>query len=113
MYITEDDYTLIRQLIFNPDLKPNFEFLKSYLVWDDEIPKRISNKGREFLYDLLIVRGFIHREVPDNKWGLDPDYFKSMWKFGLDNIPQWPGFMRLTLSEIDKKYLEECLNYIS
>jgi len=78
-------------------------------MWEDEIPKKISNEGREFLYDLLIVRGFIHMSIPNNKWGLDPEYFGNIWRYGLANIPQWPGFRRLTLSEVDKEYLERCL----
>lgn len=110
MVIPEHDLGLLRQLVFEPSAEPNFELLKYCLIWPDERPSEpLSNEGREFLSDLWIVRGFIHRSVPNEKWGLDPNYFKDVWNFGLANVAQWPGFKRLELSEADRAYLTSCL----
>ena len=92
--------------------RPNqtFDLLKYCLTWTDERPAtHLSNEGREFLTILWIVRGFIHRSLPKEQWGLDPDYFNEVWEFGLANVAQWPGFKRLVLSEADRAYLDTCL----
>lgn len=111
MIANEHDLNLIRGLSFDPDAKPNYELLKSCLIWPDETPLGLfSNEGREFLSDLWIVRGFIHRAVPEGQWGLDPQYFKDVWAFGLQSVGQWPGFKRMILSDTDKAYLANCLS---
>lgn len=109
MNINKSDLEVLNELKLDLSLKPNFEFLKSCLIWDDEATSNLSNDGREFLYDLFITRGFIHKELPESEWGLDPEYFKSVWNFGLKNIPDWPGFKRLNLSQEDKQYLLKSL----
>ena len=110
MIISERDLNILRGLAFDSDTEPMFELLKSCLIWSDERPsENLSSEGREFLYDLWIVRGFIHRSLPDEQWGLDPKYFKDVWEFGLANVAQWPGFKRLVLSDVDRGYLAKCL----
>jgi hypothetical protein len=108
--INKSDIELLNTLIFDPLLEPNFEVLKSCLIWPDEAPKpHLSFSGREFLYDLWIVRGFIHRSVSVKEWGLDPLYFMEAWNFGLCSIPEWPGFKRLILNDVHRSYLGNSL----
>jgi hypothetical protein len=110
MKISEKDSELFRYLVFDADAEPMFDLLKCCLTWPDERPMgHLSTEGSELLTDLWIVRGFIHRSVPKDQWGLDPRYFEEAWEFGLANIEQWPGFRRLVLSEKDKAYLTSCL----
>ena len=110
MMIPERDLDLLRELAFDPNAEPAFELLKNCLIWTDETPAvHLSSEGREFLADLWIVRGFIHRSLPKEQWGLDPQYFNEVWEFGLVNVAQWPGFKRLVLSEAESAYLATCL----
>lgn len=108
--ISNHDLALLKRLTFDSQIEPNFDLLKYCLIWADETPlDHLSSEGREFLSDLWIVRGFIHRSLPKDQWGLDPQYFNDIWEFGLSNVAQWPGFKRLVLSEIDRTYLTTCL----
>ncbi|MFZ6781414.1 hypothetical protein ACO0LD_31710 [Undibacterium sp. Ji83W] len=110
MEISNKDAELFRSLVLDADEEPTFDLLKYCLTWPDERPiGRLSTEGSEFLSDLWIVRGFIHRSLPKDQWGLDPLYFEEVWEFGLANFEQWPGFKRLVLSENDKTYLTSCL----
>lgn len=108
-YFSEVDRKVIESLEYTPNLKPNFEVLKSCLIWDDERPNRISNQGYEKLCDLWIARFFIyHSGLPEKKWWvLDVEYFKNTWKVAYESNIQWPGFKddRLYLSQENKKYL--------
>jgi hypothetical protein len=110
MKIPERDLDILNKLVFVTDAEPSFELLKYCLVWSDERPlAHLSVEGQEFLSDLWIVRGFIHRSLPNDQWGLDPKYFTEVWEFGLLNAPYWPGFRRLSLSEADSAYLVSCI----
>lgn len=113
MLITKQDIEILNALSLDQAAQPNFEALKECLIWEDERPQSpLSREGREFLYDLWIIRGFLHRMVPENKWsisGPDPKYFKEVWAYGLANVAMWPGFKRLDLSEVDRAYLTACL----
>ena len=110
MMIPERDLVLLRELVFDPSAEQTFDLLKYCLIWTDERPAaHLSNEGREFLADLWIVRGFIHRSLPKEQWGLDPGYFSEVWEFGQANAAQWPGFKRLVLSEAERAYLATCL----
>ena len=73
------------------------------------MPEQFTGDVREFLYDLLIVRGFIHKSIPKDKWGFDSAYLLSVWDEGLRLVPNWPGFRRLSLSSEEKSYLDQCL----
>ncbi len=110
MAIPERDLELLKGLTFDANVEPMFDLLKYCFTWPDERPlDHLSSEGREFLSDLWIVRGFIHRSLPHEEWGLDPEYFKDTWEFALTKVAQWPGFKRLVLSETEKAYLAECL----
>ena len=110
MVISEHDLALLRQLTLDSKATPMFDALKCCLTWADERPSNpLTSEGREFLSDLWIVRGFLHQSLPTEQWGLDPQYFKDVWEFGLANAAQWPGFKRLVLSDADKAYLTNCL----
>lgn len=105
MLFSEVDRRLIEAQVFDPKAEPSFEALKACLVWPDECPERISNEGREVLSDLLIVRGFIHRGVPREQWGLDPQFFLDRWAEAQAICLRWNGFRRMSLSESDSAYL--------
>lgn len=108
--IPERDFDLLGALVLDPDAEATFDMLKYCLMWPDERPSvELSQEGRELLTDLWIVRGFIHRSLPREKWGLDPQYFAEVWELGLAKVPEWPGFKRLVLSERDSAYLTSCL----
>lgn len=109
MRFEPDDRDTLRSLVFDPAATPNFEFLKACLVWPDERPERITEPGYELLRDLWSVRGFLHRGIPTEKWGLDPNYFQAVWSHALQDVPEWPGFRRLQLSDEDQAYLNKCL----
>ena len=83
--------------------------MKTCLVWPDERPQRISKEGYELLGDLWSVRGFLHRQVPTEQWGLDPAYFQEVWSNALEDVPGWPGFKRLRLSQVERAYLDTSL----
>lgn len=105
--ILKSDIATLGKLVLDPAARPSFEMLKSCLIWPDERPReRLSSAGQEFLCDLWIVRGFIHRSVPRDAWGLDPAYFWRTWDFGLSSVPDWPGFQRLAISDADRACLE-------
>ena len=109
MHFSPPDREALQRLVFDPTSEPSFELMKTCLVWPDERPERISNAGYELLGDLWIVRGFLHRQVPAEKWGLDPAYFQEVWSNALEDVPGWPGFRRLQLSEAERAYLHGSL----
>ena len=106
---SENDRLQLEKLVYDETLEPSFDSIKSCLVWSDERPADLSSDGYEKLCDLWIVRSFIHQNLPQTNWGLDPDYFKSVWDAALEENIKWPGFKRLTLSEKDNKYLKQML----
>lgn len=109
MRFEPEDRHILQQLVLDPVAEPNFELLKACLVWPDERPERISEPGYELLRDLWSVRGFMHRNVPVENWGLEPGYFQSVWDYALQDVPQWPGFKRIQLSDAERAYLSQCL----
>lgn len=110
MNVPAEDVHALQSLAYDHAARPNFELLKYCLVWPDERPSvRLSSEASEFLSDLWIVRGFIHRALPRWQWGLDPQYFQDVWVAGLQTVPDWPGFKRLQLTESDRMYLADCL----
>lgn len=107
----ERDLQLIAGLEYDPALEPAFDEVKACLVWDDERPSGLTSIGYERLCDLWILRSYIHRGIPREKWGIDPGsgYFQDVWdRAQLEQI-EWPGFKRMTLTEKDRDYLERCL----
>ena len=109
--LEEEELIKLNSLQYDENLKPNFEEIKYCLVWNDELTDGIRWEVRELLYDLIIYRGLIHRQIPPQEWpGNDPKYFQDAWDFGLKNIPSWPGFKRINLSKQDEEYLQDCVN---
>jgi hypothetical protein len=104
---TPQDREKLEQLVVDPECEPSYELLKSCLVWPDERAAGLTKEGYELLCDLWIVRGFIHNGVLPDKWGLDPAYFREVWQNALVDVPGWPGFKRLELSEHDREYLSK------
>jgi hypothetical protein len=113
MRFQPDDRDILQTLVFDPTAEPAFELMKSCLVWPDERPVRISKDGYELLGDLWAIRGYLHRSVPSEQWGLDPAYFREVWTNALRDIPDWPGFKRLDLSDEARAYLARCLEEAS
>jgi len=109
MRLTPTDRVALQELVFDPGSEPSFELMKACLVWPDERPARISKEGYELIGDLWIARGYLHRDVPPEQWGLDPAYFQAVWSYALLDVPGWPGFRRLELSEADRAYLVRSL----
>jgi hypothetical protein len=109
IHFAESDRAVLAELVFDPACEPSYELMKSCLVWPDERPLRISKEGYALLGDLWAVRGFLHRVVPLSQWGLDPTYFQTVWQNALVDVPEWPGFKRIDLSESDRAYLAACL----
>src|SRR5689334_4044145 len=66
------DLRLIESLQYDPSLSPAFDGIKACLIWRDERPDGLSPAGYETLCDLWIVRGYIHRGIPRENWGIDP-----------------------------------------
>jgi hypothetical protein len=107
MKLSDADRKKLEELRFDPKAEPSFNLMKSCLVWPDELAEGLSRDGYELLGDLWIVRGFFHRGVPREQWGLDPAYFEGVW--AENETVKWPGFLRLQLSDRDKKYLADSL----
>lgn len=106
---SERDRRLIEDLVFDPDLEPSFDAIKACLVWSDERPIGLTPEGYETLCDLWIVRGYIHRGIPEDLWGIDPasGYLQDVWQRARQEQLQWPGFERLVLRESDKSYFAQ------
>lgn len=113
MRFTPADRDSLQGLLFDATAQPSFELMKACLVWPDERPPHISKEGYELLGDLWIVRGYIHKNVPADHWGLDPVYFQEVWRQARNDVPDWPGFKRLVLSAADSAYLAKCIGETS
>jgi hypothetical protein len=109
MTLSPRDRALIESLVFDPSLKPRYEMVKSCLVWADEIPTGISPEGYEYVSDLLALRGFIHRGVPTEDWGIGPAPYLRVWDDALGSGLKWIGFRRFPLSKMDRRFLNEQL----
>ncbi len=113
MYLSDNDRHTIEQLAYNPELEPSFDVIKSCLIWDDERPDGVSSQGYELICDLWIIRSFIHRDIPKEDWGLDPEYFLKRWAMIKDLDLKWPGFKRMELSEAESRFYEKKLKELS
>jgi len=108
-YFSQRDRALVEALQYDPTLKPEYEILKGCLVWNDERPDNLTPAGYEKLCDLWIARGYIHREEPFSNNQLDPEYFGKAWEEALRDKIRWPGFLRLRLSDEDRRFYDETL----
>ena len=106
-YFQGKDLELIESLVYNPDIKPSYEFMKDCLVWEDERPDGLTPEGYEKLCDLWIIRSYIHQKIAPPDWGLDPKYFQESWLKATKHNFKWPGFFRLKLSKHDEEYYKK------
>ncbi len=104
---TAKDLDILRALRYDSTLKPNFESLKGCLVWKDERPRGLSLDADNLLNSLIIARAPIHRGLTLDDLPFDPEYYKELWALAQQQISDWLGFKRLTLSDEDRRYLEE------
>jgi len=109
MRLDESDRLAVRALTYDATSQPAYETIKSCLVWPDEVPGGVSSTGYEFIGELLAVRGLMHRKVPFERWPLNPEHHKAVWLAGMQEIPEWPGFRRIELSDADALYLQKSL----
>jgi hypothetical protein len=107
--MTEKVYAILNELVLDVSSKPLFDPMRDCLFWEDEgWNLQLVEPERDVLVDLWIVRGFIHRQVPIQKWGVGEgsyEYFKGVWDEAFLKAPNWPGFKRLVLSKLDNEYL--------
>lgn len=106
---TKNDLKLVRELVYNPDLEPGFNALSGYLTWDDELPSGITPDGLDVLQSLWTARSLLHRGLVLSDHPINPDYCQRVWNMATEEIPNWPGFKRLTLNEVDQSYYQEML----
>ncbi len=99
------DLELMLSLKFDESAEPSFHIMKRCLVWTDESIANLTSAAYESVGDLWITRGYLHRglELSDPK--IDP-YFRDIWERALQQIPDWPGFKRVTLDEEDRDYFQ-------
>jgi hypothetical protein len=107
---SERDRSLIEASKYDPTLKPNYNALSSFLIWEDEQPRDISPAAYDVLDALWLARAFLYHgyELPSDL--LDPEYFRSVWDKAVASKLKWPGFNRLSLSEEDRQYYLDELN---
>lgn len=106
---SERDREILESLIYNPDLEPSYEGLKSCLIWADEQPRGLSSEGYETVCNLWIARAHLYHglELPEP---LEPQFYIDIWNKAVADEIKWPGFNRLSLSDKDKAYYLEKLN---
>ncbi len=109
---SDSDLSLIERLEYRPGLKPTYDPMKNFLVWEDEQDFNLSPAGWEMINDLLFARSFIHRNLDFFAWPLGPEHYKSSWEQAIHDNLKWPGLKRLVLSEEDKiYYLDQMKKY--
>lgn len=113
MRFSQSDRVAIGRLAYDPTATPAYDIIRSCLVWADERPVGISNDGYELVGDLWIYRGALHRGIPLQQWGVNPERFQSVWETALGDIPNWPGFRRIELSTDEHAFLVEELRKVA
>lgn len=109
---TGKDLELIESLVYDPDLEPGYDMIKSCLIWGDEKPAGISPRGYSALCDLWISRSFLHLGKAFSEDEIDPEYFGKFWARAMEQNFKWPGFKRLTLSEEDRAYYKQSIGEV-
>ncbi len=106
-FFSDRDRALVEALVYNPNAEPSFEILKACLIWrDDESPANITPHGYDRLCDLWIARSYLHRGLPIGQGELVAGHFAGAWAQAQREAIRWPGFKRLTLSEVDRAFYE-------
>jgi hypothetical protein len=106
-YFCGKDLEIIESLVYQPELRPEYDLMRDALIWSDERPEGLSREGYEKLIDLWAARSFIHKGKDFSDWPLDPEYFGQVWKEAISGGFQWPGFNRLNLSQQDEQYYKD------
>ena len=101
------DLQLVENLVLDPSLASKFNTLSAYFFWDDELPSGITPDGLDVLQSLWTARSLFHRGLTFADHPINPEYSRRVWEQALKEIPNWPGFKRLTLSEKDQAYYEQ------
>ena len=107
--LSPEDRNLVEAQIIDPAACPNFEVIKYCLIWSDEEIETISEEGRQFIADLIIARGYIHRGVPTGEWGFGNGHYEQVWYFANEIKLKWIGFSRLDLNDADRRYLSDAI----
>ena len=101
------DLELMKSLKYDPELKPNYESIKGCLIWEDERPIGLSSEAYRAVGSLLIARSLLHQDLTLDAHPINPELCKKLWAHAQQQISNWPGFKRLTLSDEDRNYLEK------
>jgi hypothetical protein len=102
---SDHDRELIESLLFNASMKPEFNAVSACLCWDDEWPREITNKGHRKLRELWMARSYLHNDNSFDAAGEYAEEWREVWEQAIQEIPTWPGFKRVTLSEEDRAFL--------
>lgn len=105
--LTDKDIELIQTQPYDSTLMPNFESLKGCLVWKDERPRGLSLDAGRVINSLLVGRNLLHRGLTLDDHPINAEYCKKVWALAQQQISNWPGFKRLTLSAEYKMYLDD------
>jgi hypothetical protein len=100
------DLQLIQNLRYDPALTPSFEGLRGCLIWDDERPDGLSPEAYNYLSSLWGARSLLHKGLSLSDHPINPEYATDIWQRALKQVPNWPGFKRLKLTEKDAQYLQ-------
>lgn len=106
--LSDRDRRLIESLVYDLNLEPRFDAIKSCLIWDDELPSGITPGGYKTLSDLWVARAFLHHGFEPSDL-VNLNYYKGIWNRAIGEEIRWPGFFRLSLDEKDKALYAEML----
>ena len=95
---TGQDLVLLKSLKYDPSLKPAYESIKGCLVWEDERADELSTEATRTVNNLLIARSLLHQGLTLDAHPINADLCKALWALAQEQISEWPGFKRLTLS---------------
>jgi|GEM_PF-370884 len=106
---SERDRNLIETSVYDPALEPRFNALSGCLNWNDEAPSGITSEAYGVLSSLWVARSLMHQGLTFSDHPINPEYSQRVWQQAVHEIPNWPGFKRLVLSEEDKALYAELL----
>lgn len=106
---SENDRGLIEAAQFDSSLEPRFNALSATLVWEDEIPSNITPDAYDVLSSLWVARSLMHRGLTFADHPINPEASQRIWEQAVLEIPNWPGFKRLALSEKERVFYEQML----
>jgi hypothetical protein len=104
---SQKDRDILQSQKYDASLRPGFNALTYCLVWDDEHPMGVSREGHDVLATLWLGRRLMHQGLTFADHPVNPDFCRNVWQQAIEEIPDWPGFKRLTLNEQDRTYFEK------